>query len=181
MEFSVIFAGFGGQGVLFSGRILAQGAMMADKNVTWITSYGPEMRGGTANCSVKVSNKKIGAPVITNPSALVAMNKASFDKFASTVQKDGIILVNSSIVKDVNYPEGVKKIEIPANDIAHELGNDSAANMVVLGALLASTEVLSKEDIFAAIDEVVGEKRPHLIPINRQAIEAGMSYVKSLK
>ncbi len=176
MEFSIIFAGFGGQGVLFSGKILAQAAMMAGKHVTWITSYGPEMRGGTANCSVKVSDKKIGAPVISNPDVAVVMNRASFDKFASQVETNGLLIVNSSIVKDVEFPEGINVISIPANEIAHELGNDGAANMVVLGALLEKTKILSKDDIFAAIDEVVGEKRPQLIPINQKAIEAGMKY-----
>ncbi len=177
MEFGVIFAGFGGQGVLFSGRILAQAAMMSDKHVTWITSYGPEMRGGTANCAVKISDKKIGAPVITNPSVAVVMNKASFDKFSGRVEQGGTLIVNTSIVKDVQYPEHVKVIEVPANEIAHKLGNDGVANMVVLGALIKSTGILTKDEVFNAIKEVVGEKRPHLISINEQAIEAGMELI----
>jgi 2-oxoglutarate ferredoxin oxidoreductase subunit gamma len=177
MEFSVVFAGFGGQGVLFSGRVLAQAAMMAGKDVTWITSYGPEMRGGTANCAVKISDKKIGAPVITNPSVAVVMNKASFDKFAPSVNNDGLLIVNTSIVKDVEYPKGIKILEVKANDIAHELGNDGTANMVVLGALIKATNILSKEEIFKALDEIIGEKRPHLLPINKKSIEAGMNSI----
>lgn len=176
MEFSVIFAGFGGQGVLFSGKILAQAAMMAGKNVTWITSYGPEMRGGTANCSVKISDKKIGAPVISNPKVAVVMNRASFEKFAPKVEPGGLLIVNSSIVKDVDYPSNVNTLIIPANEIAHEIGADGAANMVVLGALIEKTNILTKDEIFTAIDEVVGEKRPQLIPLNQKAVEAGINY-----
>ncbi len=179
MDFSVVFAGFGGQGVLFAGRILAQAAMMSGKNVTWIPSYGPEMRGGTANCTVKISDKKVGALVVANPAVAIVMNRASFEKFAKTVRPEGLLIVNSSIVKDVVYPKGINIIEIPANAIAHELGNDSIANMVILGALIESIKIMSKEEIFLAIEEVIGKKRPQLIPLNQHAIGAGMDYIRA--
>lgn len=177
MDHDIIFAGFGGQGVLFAGRILAQAAMVADKHVTWIPSYGPEMRGGTANCAVKISEKPIGAPMVVNPTAAIVMNQASFDKFAQGVKSGGLLVVNTSIIKNDEYPEDVKLIKVPANDLAHQLENDGVANMVMLGALIQCAGILTKEKVFDAVDEVVGVKRPQLIPINRKAIEAGIQHV----
>ncbi|MEW6698445.1 MAG: 2-oxoacid:acceptor oxidoreductase family protein [Bacillota bacterium] len=179
MTEKMIISGFGGQGVMFMGKILAYAGMLADKEVSWIPSYGPEMRGGTANCSVIVSNEEINCPVVNKPSLVVAMNGPSQVKFLPALVPGGLLVVNSSIVKEDVTREDVRVLKIPAQELAAEkVGRASLANVVVLGAMLAKIDVLTLEDVVAALKEVVAAKRPEMLAINQQALEVGMNYVK---
>ena len=176
MEKGVIFAGFGGQGILLAGKVLARAGMNRGLEVTWLPSYGPEMRGGTANCTVVVADSPIGSPVVDNPDALVAMNGPSLDRFEPRVAKGGVIVVNSSLVKRDVERADVRAIPIPANDIAAELGNPRVINMVALGALVRALDVVSLEDIEAAMEEELrGKGRDELIELNREALRRGFS------
>jgi 2-oxoisovalerate ferredoxin oxidoreductase beta subunit len=166
------FAGFGGQGVLLLGILLAQSGMLAGRQVSWIPSYGPEMRGGTANCGVTISDEEIGSPLIQHPDVLVAMNGPSLDRFADDVVPGGTIYYNSSMINDTPSRNDLIKVAVPANEIADRLGNPRTANMVVLGAMLAGGAVVSQEAILAALPTVIKGK-PELIEVNRRALEAG--------
>jgi 2-oxoisovalerate ferredoxin oxidoreductase beta subunit len=170
-------AGFGGQGVLLLGLMLSQAGMLARRQVSWIPSYGPEMRGGTANCSVTVSDNEIGSPLIENPTALVAMNGPSLEKFGNDVEPGGAIYWNSSLIDEGPQRGDVTSVPVPVNKIADELGNPRVANMVMLGAMLATSGVISKEAAVAALPAVV-VSRPEMIKLNVKAIEAGMEAVK---
>ncbi|NOX45239.1 MAG: 2-oxoacid:ferredoxin oxidoreductase subunit gamma [Caldiserica bacterium] len=176
MEKSVVFAGFGGQGILLAGKVLARAGMNRGLEVTWLPSYGPEMRGGTANCTVVVADAPIGSPVVDRPDALVAMNAPSLDRFEPRVAEGGVIVVNSSLVKrGIGRPD-VRAIPVPANDIAAELGNPRVINMVALGALVRALAVVSLEDVVAAMEEELrGKGRDELIELNREALRRGFS------
>jgi 2-oxoisovalerate ferredoxin oxidoreductase beta subunit len=169
-------AGFGGQGVLMLGLMVAQSGMEAGYHVSWIPSYGPEMRGGTANCHVNLSSRRIGSPIVSRPTVLVAMNWPSLEKFESEVSPDGLIIYDSSLISQKPNRDDVEVLAIPATQMADELGNARIANMVILGAYMAHTRCLSKEVVFAALPTVV--KRKNLIPLNQQAIEKGMAYIE---
>ncbi len=171
----MLFAGFGGQGLLFMGKVLAYAGMLIDKQVTWIPSYGPEMRGGTANCSVIISDEEIASPLVNRPDILVAMNQPSLDKFVSDVKDGGLIIVNSSIIKDVPELPNCEVIQVPANDLAMELGNVKSANMVVMGVLLQKLTDISKEDVFNALAEIVPAGREKILELNKKAIEIGLN------
>jgi 2-oxoglutarate ferredoxin oxidoreductase subunit gamma len=165
---NVIVAGFGGQGVLFIGRLLAYAAMKEGRNVTWIPSYGPEMRGGTANCTVVISDEVIGSPVITSPQGLIVMNKPSLDTFEPRLKTGGLLIMNSSLITR----ETERKV--PANKIAFKLGSDRAANMVMLGAYIARTKVVAKETILEALKESLGKKKMALFGTNKIAFKKGI-------
>jgi 2-oxoisovalerate ferredoxin oxidoreductase beta subunit len=171
------FAGFGGQGVLLLGLMFSQAGMLARRQVSWIPSYGPEMRGGTANCSVTISDDEVGSPLIDNPTALVAMNGPSLEKFGDTVEPGGTIYWNSSLIEKGPTRSDVTSVPVPVNEIADELGNPRVANMVMLGAMLSGGAVISKEAAVAALPAVV-VSRPEMIKLNVKAIEAGMEAVK---
>lgn len=171
---NVIIAGFGGQGVLFIGRLLAYAAMKEGRNVTWIPSYGPEMRGGTANCTVVVSDEVIGAPVITSPHALIVMNNPSLDAFEPRLKTGGLLIINSSLITRGTKRNDITVVKAPANKIAFEIGSDRAANMVLLGAYIARTKVVTKGNILGALQKVLGEKKKQLFEINRVAFEKGI-------
>lgn len=171
---SVIMAGFGGQGVLFIGRLLAHAAMKEGRNVTWIPSYGPAMRGGTANCTVVISDEVIGSPVITSPHSLIVMNNPSLDAFEPRLKTGGLLIVNSSLVTHETKRNDITVVKAPANKIAFEIGSDRAANMVMLGAYSACTKVVTKENILEALKKVLGEKKKHLFEINKTAFEKGL-------
>lgn len=179
MTEKIIISGFGGQGVMFMGKILAYAGMLADKEVSWIPSYGPEMRGGTANCSIIVSREEVDCPVVNKPSLVVAMNGPSVDKFLPTLESGGLIIINSSIVKTDPDRTDVRVLKVPAQELAAEkLGKATLANVVVLGALLSKMDVLTLEDVVAALKEVVAAKRPEMLAINQQALEVGINYVR---
>lgn len=176
MEKAVIFAGFGGQGILLAGKILARAGMNRGLEVTWLPSYGPEMRGGTANCTVVVADSQIGSPVVDNPEALVAMNAPSLDRFEGRVAAGGVIVVNSSLVKRAVKRHDVRAVPVPANDIAAELGNPRVLNMVALGALVRELDVLPLEAVEEAMEEELrGRGRDKLIELNRRALRRGFS------
>lgn len=174
-----VFAGSGGQGVLFIGKVMAQAGMNAQKHVTWIPAYGPEMRGGTANCSVIVSDKKIGSPTVGQPDIVVAMNKVSYEKFLPKMQEGGTMYVNSSIVPELPGRGNVRIIRIPVSDIAHEMGKTNVANIVMLGAMQALSAVLPDEIVEQALTEL-GGKKPELAELNLRALNAGREYVKNI-
>jgi len=176
MELGVIFAGFGGQGILLSGKVLARAGMDQGLEVTWLPSYGPEMRGGTANCTVMLSDHPIGSPIVDAPQALVAMNLPSLDRFEGRVAKDGVIVYNSSLISRGLNRDDVTGIPVPVNDIARELGNPRAINMVALGALLRARAVVPLQAAVEAMAHEMRERgREKLVDVNRKALERGFT------
>jgi len=176
MQTEIIIAGFGGQGILFSGQLLSYAAMENDLETTWIPSYGPEMRGGTANCTVIISDEEIGSPVVRNPQVAVAMNRPSLDKYEPLVKKGGYLVVNTSIVDRPVERKDINVILVPANEVAEELGDRRMANMVILGALLANLSILPLEAIEKALREHLPERHHVLLPKNYQALREGAKY-----
>lgn len=178
MDNTFIFAGFGGQGVILAGKLLAQAGADYGLEVTWLPSYGPEMRGGTANCTVVLSDEPIGSPVVDNATALVAMNLPSLERFEKAVVEAGTVVVNSSLVTRRVERNDVTELTIPANDIAASLGNARAANMVALGALVKATGIFPLDIIKRAmISMLSGKDRGKLIEVNERALEAGYDAV----
>ena len=172
MQNDVIMAGFGGQGILLIGKMLAYAGMREGKEVSWLPSYGPEMRGGTANCTVVISDRPVGSPVIQSPRAVVAMNLPSLDKFEPDVRPGGLLLVNTSLIERKPTRDDVTVIEVPANEIANELGNRRGANMVALGAYLGATDAVSVDEIVEVIRETFAAK-PGVVEININALHRG--------
>ena len=173
-----IFAGFGGQGVLLMGQLLAYAGMLEDKEVSWLPSYGPEMRGGTANCSVVVSDSPVASPIVTMATTVVAMNRPSLDKFEDSVLPDGKLFINSSIIDKKSDRGDVEVYYVPCNEIAEELGNPRVANMVMLGAYIEKTKCVDFESVLQALLYKLGEKKAHLIPLNREALIKGAASVR---
>ena len=171
----VIMAGFGGQGLMFIGKLLAFSAMKEGRNVTWIPSYGPEMRGGTANCTIVVSDAEIGSPIIPHPRTIIIMNNPSLEVFEPKLRTNGLLLSNSSFVTEPVKRKDVRAIRIPANEVALKVGNEKAANMVMLGAYIAQSSVVSKESILVGLSELF-EKKAELLETNVKAFEAGLRY-----
>lgn len=172
MQSEIMFAGFGGQGILLIGKVLAHAAMEEGFEVAWIPSYGPEMRGGTAYCTVVISDRPIGSPIIKNPLHLVAMNGPSLEKFAPTVKPGGIIFVNSSLIAFGADRTDVDELRVPAVEIAKDLGSVKAANIVALAAFVARSNIVALDTLKACVKEEFG-KKPKLIPLNMAAVEAG--------
>lgn len=177
MQTEVIFAGFGGQGVLFGGQLLAYAGMDEGKEVTWIPSYGPEMRGGTANCTVVVSDEEIGSPIIQNPTAVIAMNRPSLDKYEPLVKPGGVLVVNTSMVDRKTTRTDIKVVEVNANEAAEKLGDQRMANMVLLGALLANLPFLPPESIQKALKGHLPERHQKLLSKNFDALQAGAHFI----
>ena len=173
MQSEVKFAGFGGQGIMLMGKILAHAAMEAGLEVAWVPSYGPEMRGGTAYCTVVVSDRPIGSPIIRNPLHLVAMNRPSLEKFAPHVKPDGVILINSSLISIGSGREDIDEFNVPAVDIAKEIGSVKAANIVALAALVARCGVVDMALLRQCIKEEFAQKAK-LIPLNMTAVDRGI-------
>jgi len=170
----IIFSGFGGQGALTLGQIVANIAMNQERQVTWMPSYGAEMRGGTANCSVIISDKVIGSPIVmSNIDILCAMNGPSLDKFLPRVKPGGLVLINSSIITEEVARDDVTVISIDATNIAVEVGNLKVQNMVMLAGFLKATELFTLDDIKQVLDYKFGVKNPKLIPLNIEAVEKG--------
>ncbi len=159
------------------GQLLAHAAVMEEMNVVWFPAYGPETRGGTADCTVILSSEEIGSPVSSSPNSLIAMNQRLLDKFAPAVRREGVILVNSSLAKAPEERDDCKIVEIPANDVAAELGSSKAANMVMLGAYVQLEKPVSLESIKASMREVLPERHHDLIPLNISALEKGAELV----
>jgi len=176
MREEIIMAGSGGQGIMFIGTLLAHAAMEEGFNVTYFPSYGAEMRGGTSNCTVIISNDNIGSPVVTNPSTLLAMNDSSLKRFAPGVKKKGLIIVNSSLLKKEVEVDDIEILNIPATELAERLGDNKVANMVVLGAYINRRKVVSLERTMDSLTEVLGEGRENLIELNKEALRKGAEY-----
>lgn len=168
-----IFAGFGGQGVLLMGQLLSYAGMLEGKEVSWLPSYGPEMRGGTANCSVVISDEPVASPVVTSASAVIAMNRPSLEKFEKSVQPGGMLFINSSMIDQKPQRTDIETFYVPCNQIAEALGNAKVANMVMLGAYIAKAKCVELESILTALLKKLGENKAHLIPLNREALKRG--------
>jgi 2-oxoglutarate ferredoxin oxidoreductase subunit gamma len=173
----VIVAGMGGQGVMVIGQLLAYATVLEDRNVVWFPAYGPETRGGTADCTVIMSSEEIGSPVSSSPDALLALNQLLLDKFAPTVKREGIILVNTSLARPPDYRGDCKIVEIPATDVASQLGNSKAANMVMLGAYVALVRPVKMESIKASMEEVLPPRHHSFMPLNNAALDRGAAMV----
>lgn len=174
MQTEIQFAGFGGQGILLSAKLLAHAAMKMGYFVAWVPSYGPEMRGGTAYCTVVIGDKRIGSPIIKNPSHLVAMNRPSLEKFADTIKPDGVILINSSLIPTRSDREDITELIVPANDIAIQAGSVKAANIVALSAFAAKTNVVDLDILKDCIKEEFAAKAK-IIPLNMEAFDQGVA------
>ncbi|MFN2293153.1 MAG: 2-oxoacid:acceptor oxidoreductase family protein [Candidatus Promineifilaceae bacterium] len=173
MEISIIVSGFGGQGALFAGQLLAYAAMDCGRNVTWIPSYGPEMRGGTAHCTVIISDESIGSPLVTRPDVAIVLNGPSFIKYDPLVVPGGLLAVNSSIVEQRSERNDIDIVLVPANAIAEELGSTKMMNMAMLGAMLARKPVLSLESIEQALIDHLPSSKAALLESNLQVLKRG--------
>lgn len=180
MQTEIIISGFGGQGVLFAGQVLSYAAMDNDLHVTWFPSYGPEMRGGTASCTVIISDEEIGAPLAANPRALLALNQPSLDKYEEQVIEDGFIFLNKSLVERDVERKDTRVFEIPANDIAEETGDRRLMNMVMVGALVEGTGVLTLDAVKQALKDHLPERHHKLLPANYKAIDKGAALVRQV-
>ncbi len=171
-----LLAGFGGQGLLFAGKVIACAGMLSGKEISWIASYGPEMRGGTANCSVILSDEPIGSPLVLSPSVLVALNLPSFDKFEKSVAKGGIAIIDSSMIERNPVRDDINYCKIPVTRVANENDLKGLSNMVVLGVLLKLTNFVEYNIMLEALKKSVPAKKEALIDSNIKAIELGFNY-----
>ena len=177
MHTEIVLAGFGGQGVLLIGKLLAYVGMKAGQEVTWMPAYGPEMRGGTCNCTVVLSDRPIGSPISKSPHGLIALNLPSLDKFEPAVRPGGLIVVNTSLINRLPRRSDLTVVAVPANEIAIECGNAKAANMVALGALVGKTGMVGLESVKAAIAATF-EGKEKIIQLNYKALERGIAIGK---
>jgi 2-oxoglutarate ferredoxin oxidoreductase subunit gamma len=173
----LIIAGFGGQGILFTGKLLAQSAMLEDRHVIWFPSYGAEKRGGTTSCTVVISNEMIGSPSIKQPNSLMIMNEASLKKFEPMLKPNGLLIINSSLIKPAKIRSDIETVMIKATEIAEEIGNGQVANMVMLGALIAKTRVVKPETISNALIQMTPEHKKNIIQLNEDAFRRGFKEI----
>lgn len=180
MNEKVIFAGFGGQGVMLIGQLLTYSGMHEGKEVSWLPSYGPEMRGGTANCHVIVSDAQISSPIITKATSIIIMNNPSLGKFEPVVIPSGDVFVNSSLVDIAVMRSDLNTYKIPANQLAIEIGSDKVPNMIMLGAYLAKHPVISIETLEAVMEKTMQGRKAAFIATNIKAVKTGMDYMRKL-
>jgi len=173
MQTEIIFAGFGGQGIMFAGQVLSYAAMEKGKEVTWIPSYGPEMRGGTANCTVTIADEEIGSPLVKNPPAALVMNLPSLDKYEPLVKAGGVLVINTSMVDRPPTRSDILNLNVPCNTIAEEIGDRRLANMVAVGALLTGLPLLTIVDIEATLSAHMPGRHKDLLPKNIEALHRG--------
>ena len=178
MEKTFIFAGFGGQGMLLIGKFMAMSCMLDGKHVSWLPSYGPEMRGGTANCSVIVSDEPVASPLVDKADIIVAMNRPSLDKFEEHVKPGGVLVINSSIIDRKTVRDDITVVYCDANGIAESIGNPKGANVAILGAVMAKADVTSLDSMMEAIRIELGEKKARFLEGNKKALQAGMDACK---
>lgn len=174
MKKEIIMAGFGGQGVMSMGKMLAYAGMKEGKEVSWMPSYGPEMRGGTANCTVIISDKKIPSPFSSKPDVIMVMNRPSLEKFIDRIKTGGLLILNSSLVNQDIVRNDLDLIKIPANQIAGELGSDKIANMVMLGAYICKTNIVQLETLKNSLENILPPRNHDLIPLNLKALDRGV-------
>ena len=172
----ILIAGFGGQGILFSGKFLAYKGLMEELQVSWLPSYGPEMRGGTANCNVILSDEPVGSPIITTPDVLIAMNLPSLQKYVNSVEKGGQIYVDSSLIDAKVEREDVEVFYIPATQMAKDAGITTLANMIILGHLLKNNANMSFDGVEAVVEKLVPPKKAALKELNMKALTLGKNY-----
>jgi 2-oxoglutarate ferredoxin oxidoreductase subunit gamma len=178
MHEEVIVSGFGGQGALFAGQILTYTGMDEGLQVSWIPSYGPEMRGGTAHCIIILSDDDIGSPIIRQPTICIVMNPPSMEKYEPLVKPGGLLVANSTLVRARTARDDIEAIYVPANQLASELGNVKMANVVLLGAMLGSREILPIDGIKRTLDTHIPKRRKHIIEPNKRALDRGIEYVR---
>lgn len=180
MNEEIIIAGFGGQGVLTMGQILCYSGVIEDKEVSWMPSYGPEMRGGTANCMVIISDEKISSPILTKFDTVIALNQPSMDKFEKAVKPGGLLIYEASTILNPPTRTDIEIVPIEASNEAAKLKNIKVMNMIVLGAFLQKKPIIKLDNILEGIKKVLPERYHHLIPLNRQAIEKGMELAEKV-
>ncbi len=178
MERSIVFAGFGGQGILFAGHVLAEAAMDEGSQVIWIPSYGPEMRGGTAFCTVIIGDEPIGSPIVDHPDMAVAFNPPSLAKFGPTIVPGGVLVVNDSLVEASAGRGDIDEIRVRCTQLAREAGDDRLINVVALGALVGRTGIVRAESVRWALRDIVGKKRPEALEIDLRAFDLGLAAVE---
>ncbi|MFH2102023.1 MAG: 2-oxoacid:acceptor oxidoreductase family protein [Chloroflexota bacterium] len=178
MQTEIFIAGFGGQGIMFAGQVISYAAMDAGKEVTWIPSYGPEMRGGTANCTVVIADEEIGSPLVKAPPAAIVMNLPSLDKYEPAIKPGGVLVVNASMVDREVKREDISYVSIPCNEIAEEIGSRRLATIVATGALLQLLPVLKRKDIETTLEAHLPGRHKHLLPLNYEALKRGFEYAK---
>lgn len=173
MQHEIVISGFGGQGALFAGQLLAYAGLEEGKHVTWIPSYGPEMRGGTAHCTVVVSDEEIGSPIVRNPSSVIVLNNPSMEKYQPLVKAQGYLIINRSLVNLPLTRGDIHPVELPASDVAVEIGDAKMMNVILLGALIACTHVVSMDAVDRALDLHLPERRRNLLGLNKAALRRG--------
>ncbi|MEG1777578.1 MAG: 2-oxoacid:acceptor oxidoreductase family protein [Angelakisella sp.] len=174
-DWNFVFAGFGGQGILFTGKVVAYTGMVDNLEVSWLPSYGPEMRGGTANCSVCLSHSPVGSPLVLNPNALVVMNGPSYDKFIDTVEAGGTVVIDSTLIDRKVTRTDITAVYVPATRLAKEAGAAKGANLIMLGALYKATGFTELDSIRKAVEKCVPPNKPQLTELNMKAIELGIA------
>ena len=172
---NLVIAGFGGQGVLLAGKLIAEAGLHEGREVSWIPSYGPEMRGGTANCTVILSDSEIGSPVVENPDVLMIMNRPSMDKYLPSLKKGGICIYNKSIIEGFKPRDDVKMVAVPASEIADKIGSMKLLNMVLVGSFMSSSQAFSEASLSYALKKSTG-KHQDMLPFNEKAIGEGTKY-----
>jgi len=175
----VIISGFGGQGALFAGQVLAYAALDTGRYVTWIPSYGPEMRGGTARCTVVVSDEEIGSPIVRRPSSAIVLNIPSMESFEPAVAPGGVLVVNSSLVDLTSQRDDLTAVYVDATELATEMGNARVGNMILLGAWAVATGVVTVEQLTQAVADHLPSERQRLVPINQQALRRGAEVARA--
>ena len=178
MTYETIFAGFGGQGILFAGKAIAYAGMIENKNVSHLPSYGPEMRGGTCNCHVIVSDEPVASPIIVEPTALIAMNAPSFDKFEDQLVPGAKAIIDSTLVEREAKRDDIDVYRVPATDMANKMGLPKLANMILVGKLVKETGMFTLEELIGAIKKLVPASKPELLENNIKTVEAGYNYAE---
>lgn len=174
-DFNMVLAGFGGQGILFAGKVIAYGGLNDGKEISWLPSYGPEMRGGTANCSVCISDKTIGSPLVVTPDVLIALNLPSFEKFIDTVKQGGTVIIDSFLINKKVEREDVNVFYVPATKLAEENGIKGLANIILVGKLFKETGFCTEEALYKAIEKCVPARKANMLEFNKKALEIGMN------
>jgi 2-oxoglutarate ferredoxin oxidoreductase subunit gamma len=176
MHEEIVISGFGGQGVLFAGQLLAYAGLAEGRHVTWIPSYGPEMRGGTAHCTIIISEDEIGSPLVRNPSVAMVLNPPSMAKYEPEVKPGGVLIVDSTLIAQRSKRADINEIDLPAKDIATELGFPQTANVVMIGALIGATNVVKFETVEKVLDEHIGSRHRKALEPNKRALRRGAEY-----
>ena len=173
---NILLAGFGGQGILFAGKFLAYSGLYEEKEISWLPSYGPEMRGGTSNCSVIISEDPVGSPIVNNPDILLAMNMPSLDKFEDAVVPGGKIFVDSTLIERKVKRDDVEVFYVPATKMAADAGVPTLANMILVGKIIKETAIVSFDNMDGVLKKVVSARKPELLELNKKALDAGYNF-----